>query len=182
MQRRDEDTSGYLRPPGICRRLFSLVVAKIMANRFRRETLGQGEEEVLVSNEVKEDGSARNKLSKKESRSDIIIHFKQKEDSEENGKPANKLGSSRHEAEKETPIKLVNGNGRKKTVSINEKGKAIVSEPSPMQPVALPANGKSKPQKHHRPLLNVVSNINEKSDAFIRSRKEKMRKSLEPKT
>ncbi|XP_010524004.1 PREDICTED: uncharacterized protein LOC104802221 [Tarenaya hassleriana] len=146
-------------------------MAKLMAGRFRRGTSGQSKE-ILVSNKAREDGSARNKLSKKDSRSDIIIHFKQNEDSEENDNPINKLGSSRYEAGRETPIKLV---------TINEKGKSIVSEPSSRPPVALPDSGKSKPQRHHRPLLSVVSNINEQSDAFIRSRKEKMRKSLEPK-
>lgn len=115
---------------GLCRRLFRLVVVKLMAGH-------------------KEDNSVTKKLIKKESKSDITIYFKQREDSEDNANPIN-ISS----AEKERVIMLVNGN--------NGSKKSISSEPSIRR---------SQPE----PLLN---DINRKSHAFIESRLEKMRKGL----
>lgn len=155
----DVDSSSSLRPPGICRRLFRFVVAK----------LG-----ILGEKEMNEDKRERNKLIKKGSRSDITIHFKQIEDSEEskNNSPA----SSSQESERETVITLANGsNGPKKR--LHEKGKkSMLNEPSPMQQINQPEAG--KPPQPHRGLRPLLIDINKKSDAFIESTLEKMRKSL----
>ncbi|KAL1197874.1 hypothetical protein V5N11_027516 [Cardamine amara subsp. amara] len=143
MQRgKDDDKRGF------CRRILRLVVVKLMAGH-------------------KEDKSVRKKLIKKESKSDITIYFKQREDSEDNANTT-KTSSS----ERERVIMLVNGSNGNTKKMIQEKEKSIVSEASFRQPViANLEDGKS----HPKPLLN---DINTKSDAFIRSRLEKMRKSL----
>lgn len=117
---------------------------------------------------MNEDKRERSKLIKKGSRSDITIHFKQIEDSDDY--KINSPGSSSQESEKETGITLANGNnGPKKR--LHEKGKtSMLSEPSPKQQITQP-----QPHRRLRPLLN---DINKKSDAFIESTLEKMRKSL----
>ncbi|XP_010497171.1 PREDICTED: uncharacterized protein LOC104783395 [Camelina sativa] len=162
-RREDDDSSSSLRPLGICRRIFKFVVAK----------LG-----ILGEKEMNEDNPERNKLIKKGSRTDITIHFKQIEDSEDNGKSKNNSpGSSIQESEKETIIRLANGsNGPKKRLL--EKGKkSMLGEPSPKQQINQPEAGKPPPQPHRR-LRPLLDDINKKSDAFIKSTLEKMRKGL----
>lgn len=112
---------------GICRRLIRLVVVKLMAGQ-------------------KEDKPVRKKLMKMESKSDITIYFKQREDSEDNNatNPPNKTSTR---SERERVIMLVNGSDGSKKM-IHEKGKLLSND------------------------------INKRSDAFIQSRLEKMRKSL----
>ncbi|CAH8269562.1 unnamed protein product [Arabidopsis lyrata] len=125
---------------GIFRRLLRLVVVKLMKGH-------------------KEDRSVTKKLIKKESKSDITIYFKQREDSEDNANPINFSRSS----EKERVIMLVNGsNGSKKN---------LASELSVRRSVAQTGAGMTKP----KPLFN---DINTKSHAFIESRLAKMRKGL----
>ncbi|CAH2057597.1 unnamed protein product [Thlaspi arvense] len=162
-RREDDDSSSSLRPPGICRRLFRFVVAKL-------GILGEKEE-------MNEEKRERNKLIKKGSRSDITIHFKQIEDSEEHSKSKNNSpGSSSQESERETVITLANGiKGPKKR--LDDKGKrSLLSEPSHKQQITQPEAGKApQPHRRLRPLLN---DINKKSDAFIERTLEKMRKSL----
>ncbi|ESQ39452.1 hypothetical protein EUTSA_v10001665mg [Eutrema salsugineum] len=160
--REEDDSSSSLRPPGICRRLFRFVVAK----------LG-----ILGEKEMNEDKSERNKLIKKGSRSDITIHFKQIEDSEDDGKRKNNSpGSSSQESERETVITLANGShGPKKR--LHDKGKkSMQSVPSPKQQITQPEAG--KPPQPHRRLRPLLNDINKKSDAFIESTLEKMRRSL----
>ncbi|KAG7566773.1 hypothetical protein ISN44_As10g032910 [Arabidopsis suecica] len=126
---------------GFCRRLLRLVVVKLMAGH-------------------KEDRSVTKKLIKKESKSDITIYFKQREDSEDNAN--NPINISRS-SEKERVIMLVNGsNGSKKN---------FASELSVRRSVAQTGAGMTQP----KPLFN---DINMKSHAFIESRLEKMRKGL----
>lgn len=123
---------------GIFRRLLRLVVVKLMKGH-------------------KEDRSVTKKLIKKESKSDITIYFKQREDSKDNANPINFSRSS----EKERVIMLVNGsNGSKKN---------LASELSVRRSVAQTGAGMTKP----KPLFN---DINTKSHAFIESRLAKMRK------
>ncbi|CAL9245319.1 unnamed protein product [Arabidopsis halleri] len=125
---------------GIFRRLLRLVVVKLMKGH-------------------KEDRSVTKKLIKKESKSDITIYFKQREDSEDNANPINISRSS----EKERVIMLVNGsNGSKKN---------LASELSVRRSVAQTGAGMTQP----KPLFN---DINTKSHAFIESRLAKMRKGL----
>ncbi|EOA25381.1 hypothetical protein CARUB_v10018712mg [Capsella rubella] len=135
MQRgKDDDKRGF------CRWFFRLVVVKLMAGHKEGNS-----------------DSVTKKLIKKESKSDITIYFKQREDSEDNANPINISNS-----EKERVIMLVNGsNGPKKSIS---------SEPI----VRRSQNGADKSQPP-KPLLN---DINRKSHAFIESRLEKMRKGL----
>lgn len=166
----DDDSSSYLRPPGICRRLLRFVVAK----------LG-----ILGEKEKNEDKPERNKLIKKGSRSDITIHFKQIEDSEDNSKCKNNFpGSSSQDSERETMNTLANGgNGPKKRLHVNGK-KSTMGEPSPKQLITQPEAGKppqpeaGKTPQPHRRLRPHLNDINKKSDAFIESTLEKMRKSL----
>uniref|UniRef100_A0A1J3HIT3 Uncharacterized protein n=1 Tax=Noccaea caerulescens TaxID=107243 RepID=A0A1J3HIT3_NOCCA len=155
--REDDDSSSSLPSPGICRRLFRFVVAKLGI--------------FLVENEDKRE---RNKLINKGSRSDITIHFKEIEDSEDNKN--NSPGSSSQESERETVITVANGsNGPKKR--LHDKGKkSMPSEPSPKQQTSQPEAG--KPPQPHRGLRPLLNDINKKSDAFIESTLEKMRKSL----
>ncbi|KAL1226315.1 hypothetical protein V5N11_017782 [Cardamine amara subsp. amara] len=155
----DSTSSSSLRPPGICRRLFRFVVAK----------LG-----ILGEKEMDEAKPERNKLIKKGSRSDITIHFKQIEDSDDNDKRKNNSpGSASQESERETMITLANGSNSPNK-RLHDKGKKnMLSEPSPKQQITQPEEG--KPPQSHRRLLN---DINKKSDAFIESTLEKMRKSL----
>ncbi|VVB03683.1 unnamed protein product [Arabis nemorensis] len=165
MHRREDDddnnssSNDSLRPPSICRRMFRFVVAK----------LG-----LLGEKEMNEDKRERSKLIKKGSRSDITIYFKQIEDSDDN--KINSPGSSSQESERETVITLANGsNGPKKR--LHEKGKtSMLSEPSPKQQITQPEAG--KPPRPHRRLRPLLNDINKKSDAFIESTLEKMRKSL----
>ncbi|XP_010512703.1 PREDICTED: uncharacterized protein LOC104788637 [Camelina sativa] len=124
---------------GFCRWFFRFVVVKLMASH-------------------KEGSSVTKKLIKNESKSDITIYFKQREDSEDNANPININTSG---SEKERVIMLVNGN--------NGSKKSISSEPS----IRRSHNGADKSQP--KPLLN---DINRKSHAFIESRLEKMRKGL----
>ncbi|VVB06686.1 unnamed protein product [Arabis nemorensis] len=113
----------------------------------------------------KEDKSVKKKL---ESNSDITIHFKQREDSESDQSKSNPTKTCR--SERESVIMVINGtNGSKKM--IHEKGKSMVSEATFIRPVAKLEDRKTYP----KPLLN---DINMKSDAFIKSRLEKMRNSL----
>jgi len=124
---------------------------------------------------MNEDKPERNKLIKlikKGSMSDITIHFKQLEDSEDNNSPA----SSSPESERETMITLVNGsNGPKKRLQENGE-KSMLGEPSPKQQITQPEAG--KPPQPHRRLGPLLNDINKKSDAFIESTLEKMRKGL----
>ncbi|CAA7030472.1 unnamed protein product [Microthlaspi erraticum] len=136
---------------GICRRLIRFVVVKLMAGE-------------------KEDKSVRKKLIKMESNSDITIYFKQREDSEDN---AANLTNTSTRSERERVIMLVNGSDGSKKM-IQGKGKNMVSEANFMRPVvAKVEDGRSNP--HPKPLSN---DINKRSDAFIQSRLEKMRKGL----
>ncbi|XP_010413206.1 PREDICTED: uncharacterized protein LOC104699577 [Camelina sativa] len=124
---------------GFCRWFFRLVVVKLMASD-------------------KEGNSVTKKLIKNESKSDITIYFKQREDSDDNANPINNTSGS----EKERVIMLVNGNNvPKKSISSGE------------QSIRRSQNGADKSQP--KPLLN---DINRKSHAFIESRLEKMRKGL----
>ena len=121
---------------------------------------------------MNEDKPERNKLIKKGSMSDITIHFKQLEDSEDNNSPA----SSSPESDRETMITLVNGsNGPKKRLQENGE-KSMLGEPSPKQQITQPEAG--KPPQPHRRLGPLLNDINKKSDAFIESTLEKMRKGL----
>jgi hypothetical protein len=127
---------------------------------------------ILGDKEMNEDKPERNKLIKKGSMSDITIHFKQLEDSEDNNSPA----SSSPESERETMITLVNGsNGPKKRLQENGE-KSMLGEPSPKQQITQPEAG--KPPQPHRRLGPLLNDINKKSDAFIESTLEKMRKGL----
>ncbi|CAE6056830.1 unnamed protein product [Arabidopsis arenosa] len=161
-RREDDDSSSSLRPRGICRRLLRFVVAKLW---------------ILGEKEMNEDKPERNKLIKKGSMSDITIHFKQLEDSEDNDKCKNNSpGSSSQESERETMITLANGsNGPKKRLQ-EKVEKSMLGEPSPKQQVTQPEAGKPPPP--HRRLGPLLNDINKKSDAFIESTLEKMRKSL----
>ncbi|ESQ43767.1 hypothetical protein EUTSA_v10006362mg [Eutrema salsugineum] len=142
MQRRENDENR-----GICRRLIRFVVVKLMAGQ-------------------KQDKSVRKKLIKKESNSDITIHFKQREDSDDSA-----ANTSRPEREREKVIMVVNGSNGSKKMMIH--GKSMVSEASFMRPLVSKLEDGRK--SHPKPLLN---DINKKSDAFIQSRLEKMRNSL----
>ncbi|CAA7044181.1 unnamed protein product [Microthlaspi erraticum] len=159
-RREDDDSSSSQRSPGICRRLLRFVVAKLGI--------------FLGEKEMNEDKRERNKLIKKGSRSDITIHFKQIEDSEDNKN--NSPGSSSQESGRERVITVANGsNGPKKR--LHDKGKkSMQSEPSPKQQTSQPEAG--KPPQPHRGLRPLLNDINKKSDAFIESTLEKMRKSL----
>ncbi|EOA28021.1 hypothetical protein CARUB_v10024197mg [Capsella rubella] len=165
MHRREDDgNSSSLRPLDICCRLLKFVVAKLR---------------ILRKKEMNEDEPERNKLIKKGSRTDITIHFKQIEDSKDNCKSKNNSpGSSSQESERETKITLANGtNGPKKRLL--EKGKKItLGEPIPTQQITQPEAAKPPPQPHRRMMRPLLNDINKKSDAFIESTLEKMRKSL----
>ncbi|CAN8280430.1 unnamed protein product [Cochlearia groenlandica] len=140
MQRREND-----RNKGICCRRIRSMVVKLMASQTQDKA-------VMKKN-----------LIKKESKSDITIYFKQREELSEDN-------VSRAEST-ERVIMLVNGsNGTNKM--IHQKDKSIASEANSfVRPIARLEDGKS----HPKPLLN---DINKKSEAFIKSRLEKMRKSL----
>ncbi|CAA0388200.1 hypothetical protein AtNW77_Chr3g0220151 [Arabidopsis thaliana] len=140
MQRAKDDDNKR----GFFRRLLKLVFVKLMA--------GAGH---------KEDKSVTKKLIKKESKSDITIYFKQREESEDNN--ANPINISRS-SEKDRVIMLVNGsNGSKKNLASELNVRRSVAQTG--------AGGVTQP----KPLLN---DINTKSHAFIQSRLEKMRKGL----
>ncbi|KAJ0255004.1 Uncharacterized protein HA466_0098270 [Hirschfeldia incana] len=126
---------------GVCCRLIRYVVVKLMSGQ-------------------KEEKSAKRKLIKKGSNSDITIHFKEREDN-----AANAINTSSR-SERERVIMLVNGGDVK----------SIASEASFVRPPAVV----SKPEdvrKRSQP-TPVSIDIDKKSDAFIQSRLEMMRKRL----
>lgn len=120
---------------GICCRLIRYVVVKLMSGQ-------------------KEDKSAKKKLIKKGSNSDITIHFKEREDN-----AANAINTSSR-SERERVIMLFNGTD-------------VKSVPSEASFVAKPEDVRKRSQP--KP---VSIDIDKKSDAFIQSRLEMMRKRL----
>ncbi|KAF8080546.1 hypothetical protein N665_0935s0005 [Sinapis alba] len=97
----------------------------------------------------KEDKSVKKKLIKKGSNSDIKIHFKEREDNAINTR-------STAERERESVIMLVNGGSDVKSIASEAEDVRKRSQPKPA----------------------VSIDIDKKSDAFIQSRLEMMRKRL----
>ncbi|KAG2325349.1 hypothetical protein Bca52824_008077 [Brassica carinata] len=138
MQRRETNDENR----GICCRLIRYVVVKLMAGQ-------------------KEDKSAKKKLIKKGSNSDITIHYKEREDN-----AANAI-NTRSRAERERVIMLVNGSDVK----------SVASEASFVRPHAEVVARPEDVRKRTQP-KPVSIDIDKKSDAFIQSRLEMMRKRL----
>ncbi|CAH8329213.1 unnamed protein product [Eruca vesicaria subsp. sativa] len=128
---------------GVCCRLIRYVVVKLMAGQ-------------------KDDKSVKKKLIKKESKSDIKIHFKEREEDSE----ANAI-SSRSRAETESVIMLVNGSDVKN----------VGREASFVRPHAVVMAKPEDVMRRSQP-KPVSIDIDKKSDAFIQSRLERMRKRL----
>ena len=111
----------------------------------------------------KEEKSVKKKLIKKGSNSDITIHFKERE-----GNAANAINTSSR-SERERVIMLVNG---------GSDVKSVASEASFVRPHAAVVVAKPEDVRRRSQPKPVSIDIDKKSDAFIQSRLEMMRKRL----
>ncbi|CAE6081515.1 unnamed protein product [Arabidopsis arenosa] len=129
MQRgKDDDKRGF------CRRLLRLVVVKLMAGH-------------------KEDRSVTKKLIKKESKSDITIYFKQREDSEDNAN--NPINISRS-SEKERVIMLVNGsNGSKKNLASELSVRRSVAQTGAEMMMEMEKETSGRQEEEHNPFCDA---------------------------
>ncbi|KDP21513.1 hypothetical protein JCGZ_21984 [Jatropha curcas] len=172
-------------PNNICLRLFNFI-GGLMFPGLKRTTLDRS---VSVS-----DPSNANADQERfdDSRYAIEIHYKISEEDLNDWTPINELGSSIHSDDDQSQLKKGDNFTKKRSkvtklprntelpkvqVNITSQDK----DPEQENVVSRKESTSKNPKVRYPPhLLSVAPNINEKSDAFLKSRKEAMKLDLEP--
>lgn len=198
MQRKDVNNSNNLQPIGICHKLYNFIVHTFFSHPLKRIALGHTSS-YDTSREILLHDMSRNEDRLDTTSSEVMIEFKHNEDwtSKVNNINAAILKDGKQEENDQTirsgfakkPKVLsttsvgdlegsgTKGKGPKKTITFKDDNKEKDKQIS-ATPVVAEGEGEIVRRLKHPRLLSVTSNINEKSDAFIKSRLEAMRNNL----
>ncbi|KAI3829665.1 hypothetical protein L1987_03792 [Smallanthus sonchifolius] len=171
MQEKGKQDDG-LGPLGICHRLFNFIMNSILTRGTRRIALGTNNAASPQDDETRSfeaSHTGQDKVTRPESH-ELQVEFRHT-----NGPIVNQTSNTSGQI---LVQENMNSTRARKETDSQDQGKGNGDHENATKKSTLTiVDGENLPgRKHH--LLSVASNINEKADAFIRSRKEAMDKTL----
>nr|GMD90070.1 uncharacterized protein LOC104823063 [Ipomoea batatas] len=161
MDKRGTDGSHY---PGVCQRLFSFFLNPLSPRGFKPENMVNPTLSCPSSSDIPIEGSSRNGLNP-----EVLVDYGHDVGWFNDPTRYNNIwGGGQRKTPTHSTVKVITDdekNNKTTTLAADQAQNTDTTKPSPLPP----------PPPPRRPrLLSVTSNVNEKAEAFIRRRREKM--------